>query len=177
MKDGQKFQGTVEVFTACCPCFDETVELVQRIACPRCRVEIRHMRDPGSAGQATIHSGVNRSATSAVAALRRFRVVWPYTSHTASYTSEFSRRSQAMDRIEVPSSRSLTSPWGMTSRERTSGPSKRTVCKRPETRGAPPGPERRRTLPLVRPWYETTPFSYHSNRCQIRGFGLNIDQT
>jgi len=52
MKEEQRFQRTVEIFTAGCPCCDEIVELVQRIACPRCRVEIRDMRDSETARRA-----------------------------------------------------------------------------------------------------------------------------
>lgn len=52
MNEGQKFQRTVEVFTAGCPCCDEVLELVRRIACPRCRIEIRDMKDPDTTRRA-----------------------------------------------------------------------------------------------------------------------------
>lgn len=38
-------QRTVEVFTAGCPVCDETVELIQRIACDSCQVEVLDLND------------------------------------------------------------------------------------------------------------------------------------
>ncbi len=52
MNEEQRFRRRIEVFTADCPCCAEAVELVQRIACPSCRVEIRDMRDPDTARRA-----------------------------------------------------------------------------------------------------------------------------
>ena len=36
---------TVEVFTAGCPCCEDTLEMVRRIACPACAVDVRDMKD------------------------------------------------------------------------------------------------------------------------------------
>ena len=36
----------VEIFSAGCPACDETVDLVNRIACPSCEVTVLDMRDP-----------------------------------------------------------------------------------------------------------------------------------
>lgn len=49
----------IEIFTAGCPVCDETVELVQSIACPRCNVSVVDMREPEAvarAGNLGIHS-------------------------------------------------------------------------------------------------------------------------
>ena len=35
----------VEIFTAACPCCDETVQMVKRIACPSCEVDVLDMRN------------------------------------------------------------------------------------------------------------------------------------
>jgi glutaredoxin 3 len=35
----------VEIFTAGCPCCDETVQMVQGIACPSCDVQVLDMQD------------------------------------------------------------------------------------------------------------------------------------
>ncbi len=35
----------VEIFTATCPCCDETVQMVERIACPSCEVDVLDMRN------------------------------------------------------------------------------------------------------------------------------------
>ncbi len=42
----------VEIFTAGCPACDEAVELVRRIACPSCEVEVLDMHDPAVAERA-----------------------------------------------------------------------------------------------------------------------------
>lgn len=43
---------TVEIFSAGCPCCDETVEKVMAAACPSCKIEVRDMRDPTVAADA-----------------------------------------------------------------------------------------------------------------------------
>jgi glutaredoxin 3 len=35
----------VEIFTAGCPCCDETVQMVRGIACPSCDVQVLEMKD------------------------------------------------------------------------------------------------------------------------------------
>lgn len=42
----------IEVFTAGCPACEETVELVNRVACPSCEVKVLDMNDPQVAEQA-----------------------------------------------------------------------------------------------------------------------------
>lgn len=42
----------IEVFTAGCPACDETVALVQQIACPSCEVTVRDMHHPEVVGKA-----------------------------------------------------------------------------------------------------------------------------
>ncbi|MFQ5810874.1 MAG: thioredoxin family protein [Armatimonadota bacterium] len=42
----------VEVFSAGCPVCEETIELVNRIACPSCEVSVLDMRDPSVASRA-----------------------------------------------------------------------------------------------------------------------------
>jgi len=42
----------IEVFSAGCPACQETVNLVQRIACPSCDVSILDMNDPNAAQRA-----------------------------------------------------------------------------------------------------------------------------
>ena len=42
----------VEVFSAGCPACDETVKLVQRIACSSCQIEVLDMNKPGVATKA-----------------------------------------------------------------------------------------------------------------------------
>ena len=49
----------IEVFTAGCPACDEAVELVNRIACPSCEVEILDMHQPNVASRAKQY-GVSR---------------------------------------------------------------------------------------------------------------------
>ncbi len=49
----------VEVFAAGCPACDETVALVNRIACPSCEVEILDMNQPGVSSRAKQYD-VNR---------------------------------------------------------------------------------------------------------------------
>lgn len=36
---------TIEIFTAGCACCDETVQMVQSIACPSCDVQVLDMKD------------------------------------------------------------------------------------------------------------------------------------
>lgn len=42
----------IEVFSAGCPACEETVKLVNRVACPSCEAIVLDMRDPNVAGQA-----------------------------------------------------------------------------------------------------------------------------
>ncbi len=49
----------IEVFTAGCPACDETIALVNRLACPSCDVEILDMHQPDVANRAKQY-GVNR---------------------------------------------------------------------------------------------------------------------
>ncbi len=42
----------VEIFTAGCPACDEAVELIRRIACPSCEVEVLDMHEPAVAERA-----------------------------------------------------------------------------------------------------------------------------
>jgi glutaredoxin 3 len=42
----------VEVFSAGCPACQDTVALVQRVACPSCEVSVLDMHDPQVAGRA-----------------------------------------------------------------------------------------------------------------------------
>lgn len=44
----------VEVFTAGCPICDETVQLVQRIACDSCEVEVLNLSDEQAAKRAKV---------------------------------------------------------------------------------------------------------------------------
>ena len=45
-------RGTVEVFSAGCAVCDETVDLVNRLACPSCDVSVLDMRDEAVAARA-----------------------------------------------------------------------------------------------------------------------------
>ena len=42
----------IEVFSAECPACDDTVRLVERIACPSCEVSVLDMKDPAIADRA-----------------------------------------------------------------------------------------------------------------------------
>ena len=42
----------IEVFSAGCPACEETIALVNRVACPSCEVSILEMKDPGVASRA-----------------------------------------------------------------------------------------------------------------------------
>lgn len=42
----------IEVFSAGCPACDETVALVNRLACPSCEVSVLDMKDPAVASRA-----------------------------------------------------------------------------------------------------------------------------
>lgn len=50
---------TVEVFTAGCPVCDETVAMVERLACPSCAVEVVSMQEAAGADRARRY-GVTR---------------------------------------------------------------------------------------------------------------------
>ena len=39
----------VEIFTAGCPCCDETIKLVESLACPSCDIQVRDMRSDAAA--------------------------------------------------------------------------------------------------------------------------------
>ncbi len=43
---------TIEVFSAGCPACEETIELVNRVACPSCEVSVLDMNDPQIADRA-----------------------------------------------------------------------------------------------------------------------------
>lgn len=43
---------TIEVFSAGCPACEETIALVNRIACPSCEVEVLDMHQPAVAAKA-----------------------------------------------------------------------------------------------------------------------------
>ena len=45
-------QRKIEVFSAGCAVCEETVQLVNRIACPSCEVSVLDMKDPSVAGRA-----------------------------------------------------------------------------------------------------------------------------
>ncbi len=42
----------IQVFSAGCPVCDETVQMVNRLACPSCEVDVLDMHDPDVAAQA-----------------------------------------------------------------------------------------------------------------------------
>lgn len=42
----------IEIFSAGCPACEETIDLVNRVACPSCEVSVLDMRDPGVASRA-----------------------------------------------------------------------------------------------------------------------------
>ena len=42
----------IEIFSAGCPACEETIQLVNRVACPSCNVTILDMRDPQVASRA-----------------------------------------------------------------------------------------------------------------------------
>lgn len=50
---------TVEVFSAGCPACDETVKLVESIACPRCDVQVHDMHTEAAQAQAKAY-GITR---------------------------------------------------------------------------------------------------------------------
>ena len=50
---------TIEVFSAGCPCCDETVKAVKAASCPSCNVVVRDMKDPTVAAEAKKH-GIKR---------------------------------------------------------------------------------------------------------------------
>lgn len=51
---------TVEVFTAGCPCCDETVKVVQAAACPSCDVQIHDMRTDKAVQAKAKQYGISR---------------------------------------------------------------------------------------------------------------------
>lgn len=46
-------QRTIEVFSAGCPACDDTIQLVNRVACPSCEVTVLDMREPAVAQRAS----------------------------------------------------------------------------------------------------------------------------
>ena len=48
----------IEIFTADCPLCDETVKLVQKLACSSCQVSVYDLREPADLAQAEQY-GVN----------------------------------------------------------------------------------------------------------------------
>ena len=50
----------IEIFTAGCPCCDESIKLVQSIICPSCDLQILDMRSDESAQAKAKAYGVNR---------------------------------------------------------------------------------------------------------------------
>ena len=44
----------IEVFSAGCPACEETIELVNRVACPSCEVSVLDMNDPQVADRAKV---------------------------------------------------------------------------------------------------------------------------
>jgi len=56
---------SIEVFTAGCPACEETVELVNRVACPSCEVKVLDMNDPQVAERAK-SLGVRRAPSVAI---------------------------------------------------------------------------------------------------------------
>ena len=57
---------TIEVFTAGCPCCDETVKLVQSLVCPSCDLQILDMRIDKAAQAKAKQYGVERVPAVAV---------------------------------------------------------------------------------------------------------------
>lgn len=49
----------VDVFTAGCPACQEALELIHRVACSSCQVEVHDMRDPETAAKAKTY-GIHR---------------------------------------------------------------------------------------------------------------------
>jgi len=45
-------QRKIEIFSAGCPACQETIELVNRVACPSCAVTVLDMKDPSVASRA-----------------------------------------------------------------------------------------------------------------------------
>lgn len=46
----------IEIFSAACPACDETIALVNWLACPSCEVTVVDMREPGVAREGSGHS-------------------------------------------------------------------------------------------------------------------------
>lgn len=57
---------TIEVFTAGCPCCDETVQLVQTMICPSCDLKVLDMRSDKAAQAKAKQYGVKRVPAVAV---------------------------------------------------------------------------------------------------------------
>ncbi len=51
---------TIEVFSAGCPCCDEAVQLIRRIACESCDVQVLDMRTDGAAQSRAKEYGISR---------------------------------------------------------------------------------------------------------------------
>ncbi|MBI4455790.1 MAG: thioredoxin family protein [Acidobacteria bacterium] len=49
---------SVELFTAACPCCDETIKLVQGMVCPSCDVQIHDMRSDKAAQEKAKQYGI-----------------------------------------------------------------------------------------------------------------------
>lgn len=43
---------TIEIFSAGCPAYEDTIELVNRMACPSCEVTVLDMKNPDVASRA-----------------------------------------------------------------------------------------------------------------------------
>jgi glutaredoxin 3 len=43
---------TIEIFSAGCPACEDTIQLINRVACPSCEVTVLNMRDPQVASRA-----------------------------------------------------------------------------------------------------------------------------
>lgn len=59
-------QRTVEVFTAGCPCCDETVKMVQSLLCPSCELRVLDMRADRQAQERAKQYGIKRVPAVAV---------------------------------------------------------------------------------------------------------------
>jgi len=57
---------TIEVFSAGCPCCEDAVKLVQRLACPSCDVQVLDMRSDKQAQAKAKQYGVKRVPAVAV---------------------------------------------------------------------------------------------------------------
>ena len=64
----------IEIFSAGCPICEETIQLINRVACPSCNVSILDMRDPQVASRAK-SLGVRRFRPSS--SMGRWRIAAP----------------------------------------------------------------------------------------------------